>query len=139
MKLPKFMKSSSSISRAGKRGGDEKNGGGRQILITELNFQPHKNAAAIMNFDKSLYMTPRGLNTAMMTTPKPTAAAAGRYVKSAQTKRLQRTPKCYVSSSTATAAVSSRPQTTTPISSYMFTTNKIVIENKQIKKNFLGH
>ncbi len=94
MKLPKFMKGSSTRSR------DEKATAGRQLLITELQFQPHKNAAAIMNFDKSLYMTPKGLATL---TPKfgenRQPAASGRYVKSAQPKRLQRTPKCAVGAS----------------------------------------
>lgn len=91
MKLPKFM------SRGGP-GGDAKSGSGRQLLITDLQFQPHKNAAAIMNFDKSLYMTPKRLNFNAYTpvVSATTTPASGRYAKSIQPKRLQRTPKCYV-------------------------------------------
>lgn len=114
MKLPKFMKT---------RARDEKQSTGRQMLITELQFQPHKNAAAIMNFDKSLYMTPKGLATMtpkLATDNSRQPAPNGRYVKSAQPKRLQRTPKCYVGANKIVATTQ-----TTPISTYV-NSNKTV-------------
>lgn len=117
MKLPKFIKSRSS-NRDEKQ--QSQSSGGRQLLITELQFQPHKNAAAIMNFDKSLYMTPQRITTL---TPKFANGAAtenaraqapsGRFVKSAQPKRLQRTPKCYVN--TPAAIVSSKLTSAMPM------------------------
>lgn len=122
MKLPKFMKSHKSESQKSS---------GRQLLITELNFQPHKNAAAIMNFDKSLYMTPRGLNKAMMMTPKlgtdnkPVVVAnnyGGRYVKSAQPKRLQNKPKAHAGS----VAVQAKP-INTPITQMLATTRTSLV------------
>lgn len=114
MKLPKFIKGSSSLSRKNRDdkqsgGGGGAGGTGRQLLITDLQFQPHKNAAAIMNFDKSLYMTPKSMATLTPKFDKQSTAisgggvaAGGRFVKSSQPKRLQRTSKCYVSAAVTT-------------------------------------
>jgi hypothetical protein len=100
MKLPKFIKTSATRASERQQNLQKSN---RQLLLSELNFQPHKNAAAIMNFDKTLYMTPnRDLYQLKATSNQKLVSNSnnnnnnnsnGRYVKSAQPKRLQRTQR----------------------------------------------